>query len=157
MTRLGQDLASQSVLTGRIGCVLLLMKSNVKSILTALTESSGEVSGRGVIVTDDRGYGKPSFICAVSDKGFSSVFVVPNYPLDTHPFIKSSSVSPGTECYYSDDDSTEHLNKEGVIGSVSDTPIFVPGDVEGVGSDDVFLVEYRRGHGYVAFNAAPRG
>lgn len=53
--------------------------------------------------------------------GLSSLFVVPNYTRNVHPFIASSSVSSGPytgDCDDSDEDGIEAVNVDANIGSV---------------------------------------
>lgn len=70
---------------------------NLKNLITALTKNSEEFSQRGVILTGVRGCRKQALIEEVSEKGFSSLLVVPSYHRNVHQFIDSSSVYGGPE------------------------------------------------------------
>lgn len=49
-------------------------------------ECRGEVSARATILIDDRGYGKSPFMDIIEEVCFSSISVMPEYLVSTHPF-----------------------------------------------------------------------
>lgn len=63
---------------------------SVLAVLSGVQECRGEVSYRATILTADRGYGKPSFIDVINGTGMSSVSIMPEHLVSTHPFVGES-------------------------------------------------------------------
>jgi hypothetical protein len=80
----------------------------VEKLLDAVLEGRGERSFSGLILTGDRGYGKPQLLDALRKRGLSCVFVMPEHILQCHPFIAASRLNITRA-----DDIESELNKWG--------------------------------------------
>lgn len=69
----------------------------VKRLLTEMFEDVGPEARNSCIVTADRGYGKESFINVMASLGLSSVFIMPDHVLRSHPFVAASFLNPHRE------------------------------------------------------------
>lgn len=86
------------------------MTRSVSRLLTSLTDSHGEICHRGVLFTPDRGHGRALYMGQVNQKGFRSVVVELNDPLDAHPimrqYVRCSQADVDNIC----DSESEHSN-----------------------------------------------
>lgn len=95
-----------------------------KKLLTEMFENVCLEALNSRIVTADKGYAKESFLSVKESLGFSSVFVMPDHVLRSHPFVASSFLNPHREeeDEFSDGESGGEMKYNAMDANVTGSP-----------------------------------
>lgn len=96
-------------LDGRLHRFAESQGDSVVALLGSVQECRWEASSWAIILTADRGYVKPSFVDVITDIGFSSILIIPEQLLSTHPFLGESHMDTARDDLLEGEFSTDRI------------------------------------------------